>query len=38
MIGFSMRGVEGVVTTNGTFNSQKFKKFIWDIVNGESKN
>ena len=38
MIGFSLHGIEGVVVTNGTFNSQKFKKFIWDTVKGESTN
>ena len=36
MIGYSLRGVERVVATNGTFNSRKFRKFFWDIFNGDS--
>ena len=28
MIGFSLRKIEGVVATNGTINSRKFRKFV----------
>ena len=38
MIGFSLRGVEGVVATKGTFDSRKFRKFVWDIFKGDSAN
>ena len=38
MIGFSLSGIEGVVETNGTFNSQKFRKLVWDIFKGDSAN
>ena len=35
---FSLLGVEGIVATNGTFNSRKFRKLVWDIFKDDSAN